>query len=451
MLRVCLNTQTPPIRPLHPDAPPGSARWKLGVDYEPNVGGVIPMTRALLKTGLGRWIAPDPRWVAMGGPGFPATATIDEGYTFESVAIPEEVRAGYARFKAGVWRSFHGPGAPDRFGPDYRDFVEYNFWTAQHLIRLVDDFDIFWVHDFQQLLVGGLIGTAAPALLRWHIPVDFRGYSEPVRRFFLKAMEGYDAIVVSTRAGLEELIEAGFHGRAFQVYPYIDPSTQRLASPSEIRAFRQKFGLGDAEYVLSVSRMDPVKRQDLLIDAFVRVRRRYPTLRLVLAGGESFSSRSLGAPREAWEERLHRRVREHHLEKAVVFTGSLTDAELQAAYSDANLFVHPAPWEGFGLVAVEAWAHRCPIVVTRGAGVAELVEDDVNGLAVPTGSSPALTQAMLRALAHPEAAVRMGEAGALSARRCHVQRAAPRVREIMERTIALYERAGERSAALGGR
>ncbi|MCI4362471.1 MAG: glycosyltransferase family 1 protein, partial [Thermoplasmata archaeon] len=120
-------------------------------------------------------------------------------------------------------------------------------------------------------LVGGLVGSAAPALLRWHIPLDFRGYPEPVRRFFLKAMEGFDGIVVSTRAGLEDLIQAGFQGRAFQVYPYFDPREQRAASASARSRVQARLKLGEGPVVLAVGRMDPVKRQDLAIDAFVRV------------------------------------------------------------------------------------------------------------------------------------------------------------------------------------
>ncbi|MCI4318094.1 MAG: glycosyltransferase family 4 protein, partial [Thermoplasmata archaeon] len=275
--------------------------------------------------------------------------------------------------------------------------------------------------------------------------------------FFLKAMEGFDAIVVSTRSYLEELIRAGFHGRAFQVYPYFDPREQGVATPSAVRAFRDRLGLGDDPIVLSVGRMDPVKRQDILIEAFATARRHHPKARLLLVGGGSFTTSTLSAglgenKADAWLAHLHEVVRQRHLpEGAVVFAGGVSPPDLLAAYSASDLFVHPAPWEGFGLVVVEAWTHRLPVVVTRGAGVAELVDDELNGYVVPGESSNALARKIDYLLSHRDEAQRMGAAGALTARRCHVQRAAGRLEEVFERTIRNYENNGLRPGSLRSR
>ena len=307
--------------------------------------------------------------------------------------------------------------------------------------------DLFYVNDFQLLLVGGLVGSAAPAILRWHIPLDLRGYPEPVRRFFLRAMEGFDAIVVSTRRALEELIRRGFHGRAFQVYPYVDPSEHRPGPPGAVRRFRETHGLGDRPYFLSVGRMDPVKRQDLLLHAFARVRRRFPESRLVLVGGGSFSTslaKASGGPSkdELWTRRVRSLLTSARLEGSVVIAGGVSSGELDAAYDGAMALVHSAPWEGFGLVGAEAWMHGLPVIVSRGAGVAELVTEGVNGFSVPPGSVAALASRMEGLLANPERAERMGEAGRITARRCHVRPAASRLREIFQHAIRQYRREG---------
>ncbi|EQD56548.1 glycosyl transferase group 1, partial [mine drainage metagenome] len=185
VIRLCISSQTPP---LEPKAPPSAAghhhAWRLGSDYTPNVGGVVPMMRALIHQSVGRWVAPNPRWVALGTSRLPAVLRTDEGYTLETVPFPEAERAPYRRFKDAIWSSFHGPSGLRFPAEDYRAFVNYNYRMADALLRHADDYNLFYVNDFQQILVGGLIGSAAPALLRWHIPVDFKGYSEPVRRFF---------------------------------------------------------------------------------------------------------------------------------------------------------------------------------------------------------------------------------------------------------------------------
>lgn len=450
-VRICINTQTPPVQPL-PGRPWPSGRWQLGRDYVPQLGGVVPMMRALLASGRGSWMGGTPRWIALGASSIPERMETDEGYLLETIHLSPDERHRYSRFKEEIWRSFHGPRGFRPSLPDYPAFVTYQYRTALKLLEHVHEHDLFYINDFQQVLVGGLIGSAAPALLRWHIPLDFRGYPDPVRRFFLKAMEGFDGIVVSTRSGLEDLIRAGFQGRAFQIYPYFDPREQRSAPPAEVRAFRDRYRLGDAPIVLSVARMDPVKRHDLLLRAFARVRRRHPTARLVLVGGESFSTRpeTLGEDKaERWRTELDRVVRELDLGRSVVFTGSISAAELRAAYGAANVFAHAAPWEGFGLVVVEAWTHKLPVVVSRGAGVAELVNEGVNGFAVPPGRVAALADRIATLLGRPARAEEMGNAGAQTALRCHVARAAPRLREIFDRTIEIYSR--DRRAGRGWR
>ncbi|HTT15617.1 MAG TPA: glycosyltransferase family 4 protein [Thermoplasmata archaeon] len=450
MIRVCVNSQTPPIVPVPGAHPRRRGVWELGRDYTPQVGGVVPMMRALLRAGQGSWIAPRARWVALGAPNLPEEVRTSEGYTLETIRLEAAHRAGYGRFKEAVWRSFHRPQIPEHFDRDYRSFVRYSYLTADRLLQHAGDFDVFYIHDFQQILVGGLIGSSAPTLLRWHIPMDLEGYPEPVRRFFLKSLEGFDAIVVSTRAGLEELIQSGFQGRAFQLYPSIDPSEQKMATDTARGGFRERFGIGDSPFVLSVGRMDPVKRQDLLIDALAILRRRFPDLKLVLAGGGSFSTQSLRAggadasKATVWTQELRRHARVRKVERHVVFTGSISSDDLQSAYSTATVFAHPAPWEGFGLVVVEAWAHRLPVVVSQGAGVAELVDNDVNGFTVQPGSERALAQKIGELLQRPSAAERMGQVGAMTARRCFVESSAPRERELFERTMRLYETSGLR-------
>ena len=441
-IRLCLNTQTPPIRPVGDAAQRAPPTWRLHEEYEPNLGGVVPMMRALIRSGRAAGLAGETTWVALGGPGLPPRIRTNESYTLETFDLPADTRQRYARFKEAIWLSFHGPRGFRPSLADYPGFVHYSSRAALALLPHVADHDLLYVNDFQQVLVGGLIGSAAPALLRWHIPLDFRGYPEPVRRFFLKAMEGFDGIVVSTRAGLEDLIQAGFQGRAFQIYPYFDPHEQRAAPAAARARVQARLKLGEGPIVLAVGRMDPVKRQDLAIEAFVRVARAFPSAKLVLVGGESFSTSQAGLgghKASSWRRRLEVLIRAHRLGSRVVLAGAVSDEELRALYGLADAFVHPAPWEGFGLVIVEAWTHGVPVVVSRGAGAGELVDDGVNGYLTRPGSSADIAQKLTRLLDRAPEAERIGANGLLTARRCHVDRAAPRLKEIFQRTVELYE------------
>ncbi len=280
----------------------------------------------------------------------------------------------------------------------------------------------------------------------WYVPVI------PAHKMWTPIRPGAvwgDAAVLTPWTLYERFADPEILARQYRSAKAWVDLVDRIAGADHV--WDEGFQLGDwldpsAPVLLSVGRMDPVKRQDLLIDAFAQVRKNFPRAKLLLAGGGSFSTRELARgsadPSVRWVRHLRDRIATHGLGKSVVITGSLTDAELQAAYGASTIFVHPAPWEGFGLVVVEAWLNHRPVVVSRGAGVAELVEDSVNGYTYPPGSVDRMARAIERLLHHPRDAEQMGEIGALVARRCTVQRAAPRLREIFTRAIQLYEWSG---------
>ena len=53
-------------------------------------------------------------------------------------------------------------------------------------------------------------------------------------------------------------------------------------------------------------------------------------------------------------------------------TGRVTDAELRALYENAECFVYPSFYEGFGLPPLEAMTCGCPVVVSRSASLPEV-------------------------------------------------------------------------------
>ncbi len=445
MIRLGVSTQTPPLVPLA-----GSrrrrvgARWERGRDYRPGVGGVVPMMRSLLKHAQARWVAPNPWWVCLGFPGAPRWVQSDEGFRVSFVDLPEEVRGHYNRFKRAIWDAVHGAGGMDFEVGDYRAFLEYSMATASRLLELRDQVDAYYVNDFQQIQVGPALGPAAPAVLRWHVPFQVERLPHATRRFFVKSLEGFDAVVVSTRRDLEGLIGVGFQGRAYQLYPYVDPGEFPQVGSSAQEAFRARWKLpAEGPLVLCVARMDPQKRQDLLLRALPSLRRRFPGLMALFIGNGSFtSSRSggLGSSMGSdWRTGLERLARQLKVSEAVRFTGYLPDEDIRVAYSLCDVLVMPSVTEGFGLVGVEAWLYQKPIVVSEGAGISELVGDGVNGLAVRPGSASAIAQALRDVLSNPERAEAMGRMGALTSRFCVTGFAARRLKRVFDEVLSEYQ------------
>lgn len=106
--------------------------------------------------------------------------------------------------------------------------------------------------------------------------------------------------------------------------------------------------------------------------------------------------------------------------------------DVAALYAQADVVVHPARWEGFGLAMLEAMLASKPVVAARAGSAPELVEDGRSGMLVPVDDPAALAAAVASLLAEPDTAASMGRAG------CERARSEFSVERMAERTLALY-------------
>jgi glycosyltransferase involved in cell wall biosynthesis len=122
------------------------------------------------------------------------------------------------------------------------------------------------------------------------------------------------------------------------------------------------------DYILFPSRLEPIKRQRLAVDAMRHVR---SPIRLVLVGS--------GPDAEA----LRRQVEDAGLGDRVQLAGRVPDEGLIELYRGA-LAAYYGPFdEDFGYVTLEAMAACRPVVATADSGgPLEFVDDGVNGLVV---------------------------------------------------------------------
>jgi glycosyltransferase involved in cell wall biosynthesis len=146
------------------------------------------------------------------------------------------------------------------------------------------------------------------------------------------------------------------------------------------------------------ARLEEQKGHDVMLDALAEVRRRGLEWVVAFAGD--------GSRRAALEER----ARALHVEGAVRFLGQLDD--LGPLLMAADVVVLPSRWEGLPLSLLEALARGRPVVASAVGGVPEVVEDGVHGRLVPPGDVTALADALEACHRKPDAALRLGRAGA---------------------------------------
>lgn len=149
--------------------------------------------------------------------------------------------------------------------------------------------------------------------------------------------------------------------------------------------------------LIFVGRLAAQKGVPVLLAAFARARKIRPSLCLTLVGD--------GPDRRA----LEAEVQAMNLGDAVTFLGYLNQEAVAQKLSESTALVLPSFAEGVPVVLMEAMASGLPVVATRVAGVAELVEDGVSGLLVPPADEEALARAILEVTGN--AAGQMGAAG----------------------------------------
>ena len=451
-IKICINTQTPLVRFKRPfddrlySSMKGQEKlseFREGIDYDFTPGGVTNMLRPIVKRMVDHKLIDKPAWVSL-GPGSPERNESDIARMYNVSLAPEQLSL-YANFKEGIWDEIHGLGRLSFKAEEYEAYVEYNWLSAKIMLEMLNDVDCYWIPDFQQLLVGNLIGPSAPTILRWHIPFNLERVSDSLRTLVLKSIEGFDSIVVSTKRDLEGLIRAGYRGTAYASYPYVDDRVWSRASDNSLAQVSSKFNLeNDDRILLVVARMDPIKAQDVAIRAFSVLTRKYPKAKLVLAGNGSFtgsSSGGLGHPKSRiWRSYLEDLVLQLRLQNRVLFTGHVTHEELNSLYQLSEAVLVPSKIEGFNLTGVEGWLHGKPCVVSQGAGVSEIVHDEVNGYTFTTSDYHDLAERLDALLSSPEKAARMGENGTMMASLCSIDVAVRSFQEVFEETSATYSR-----------
>jgi glycosyltransferase involved in cell wall biosynthesis len=149
-------------------------------------------------------------------------------------------------------------------------------------------------------------------------------------------------------------------------------------------------------YLLSVGRIESIKRTDLAIRAMREVD---PGLRLKVVGEGSQL------------EHVRRAAEAVGVADRVDFTGAVDDEALIALYADALGVVYVPYEEDYGYVTLEAFLAHKPVVTTHDAGgPLEFVEDGVNGL-VCEPAPAALADAINRLAADRARARSLGDAG----------------------------------------
>jgi glycosyltransferase involved in cell wall biosynthesis len=167
-------------------------------------------------------------------------------------------------------------------------------------------------------------------------------------------------ICISERVREQVLKGMGSTCRTSVVYNGVDTE---LFSPGQEPA-------ATAPVVLSVGNLIPIKGHDLLIRAMASLAAEFPAIGLEIIGDGPERSR------------LENVARTLGIAERVRFFGRQSRQEVAAAMRRCTVFALPSRYEGLGCVYLEAMATGKPVIGCRGQGIAEIVQQGLNGFLV---------------------------------------------------------------------
>ncbi len=175
----------------------------------------------------------------------------------------------------------------------------------------------------------------------------------------------------------------------------IDLSNFKMAKNPGL--FRSRLGLKpDAPILLSVGRVDPEKRLDFLIDAFIRIADRIPEAHLVFAGDGGARKRLEGqATTTKVKDRIH-------------FLGMVNRAELPDLLHDSTVYLSASTTETQGIAVLEAVAAGLSVVAVRDDAFEGMVVDGENGHLTPLDVD-AYADTLAKLVTDPERLARYGK------------------------------------------
>lgn len=181
-------------------------------------------------------------------------------------------------------------------------------------------------------------------------------------------------------------------------------TTRIVGLPNGVPATEVEPSDGSAKLVVAAGRLIPVKRYDLLVEAWATVAAKHPDWRLRIYG------------RGPQQPVLRRRIDALGLADRVTLMGAHSPIETE--WAKGSIAAVTSREESFGMTIVEAMHCGVPVVATDCPhGPGEIITHGQDGLLVPVGDSDAIAKGLLSLIEDDELRRRMGATARTSAQR----------------------------------
>lgn len=148
------------------------------------------------------------------------------------------------------------------------------------------------------------------------------------------------------------------------IYHGSNTISKRIVDKDIFQLIRQKYHI-DKPYIFNVGTIEPRKNILGLIKAYAGLSAQLQSqYDLVIAGGRGWL-----------DDSIFEFVKEKNLQEQIKFLGYVSDHELASLYSNAEIFVYPSFYEGFGFPILEAMACGAPVICSNTSSMPEVGGD----------------------------------------------------------------------------
>lgn len=198
--------------------------------------------------------------------------------------------------------------------------------------------------------------------------------------------------------------------------PFIHHGTD-IVTPAIAAQYRKA-----PQQLVVVGRVEMIKGHKYLLNALPAVLEKFPAVKLLVLGNGTE------------KENLQQQAKELGIETAVEFLGFQSNPADWVSNSD--VIVLPSLFEPFGLVYIESFALKTPVVAFDVQATNEIIQHNETGLLAPVFDAAALAQHIIHLLQNPEERIRL-------AGNAHTRYATHFTKERMvNETIAWYQEVG---------
>ena len=302
----------------------------------------------------------------------------------------------------------------------YRRICALPFLGYKHMFQPAD-LTIF----FNYIVPPGVTGKVVSVIydmtyLRYPNTMERRNLAR-LRHGLYRSVERSDHIITISAFSKKEIMELmGIPEERISVVPCAPSLPSSCADFGELAdrlCLQQPF-------LLYIGTIEPRKNLTRLIRAFEQLKTECNIPHhLVLAGGKGWGNKDIyrSADTSPYRENIH-------------FIGFVSDEEKSALYSQADVFVFPSLYEGFGMPPLEAMARGCPVVCSCTASLPEIVGEAAE-LVDPLKETD-IAYGIWKVLSDKKLSIRLAEKGRDQARKFTWETSADHLRKICKEVLA---------------